>query len=549
MIPVIYFVSIEDPPEGYYTKKNDVFAVRVAVDISHMKTYNQKMQGAKRWGRTLFKRNRWLLLFLGIYLLLSVLLFSPRLFIGGDNARYIILSESIVSGKGYTDIHLPEETPHTKFPFGFPLLLSIPMLLFGYNLFVLKVLVLITGVLGFFFIYRITEQLFKEKTIFVMAFYVFLPLFYVYSHHVMSEIPYLCFSVAAIYFFLEARKNKPVFYHIAFVLAVYSYLLRTAGIALIVAMGVILLFRKEYRYCAILLVMFLVVFIPWQIRNSRIPQTWTYFDEIFLKNPYQLELGRIAVFDIIVRLWENFIFYTFTIFSTIVLPILKSRVIMQMVGFVFLILTILGFAQRIKRPTVIEIYCLVSLTIILIWPRIWSSSRFLLPLTPFLVFYSFLGVFQIARRIKLRFLVHMFVAIFIALNIAMIVPLAHQSIIANSMHLHGNKYAGYMLDWVHYFQIIDWIGENAPQDKVVMARKPEFVYLLSHRKSFRWPFTDDTKEVRKAFWDSDYIILDNFKGENFVRNFLKSVVMEERDNFKIVTKTAKPPFYLIEVKK
>ncbi|MGB9721929.1 MAG: hypothetical protein ACPL28_10685, partial [bacterium] len=58
-------------------------------------------------------------IFLLIYTILSLLLFDPKLFTGGDNAVYIILAESITTGKGYKNIYLPEQPPHTQYPPGF----------------------------------------------------------------------------------------------------------------------------------------------------------------------------------------------------------------------------------------------------------------------------------------------------------------------------------------------------------------------------------------------------------------------------------------------
>ena len=85
--------------------------------------------------------NKIFILYLGIFILLTVLLFSPRLFVGGDNAQYIALAESIITGKGYRTLYMPEEPPNTHFPPGFPLLLSIPYSIFGKNILLFKIFV------------------------------------------------------------------------------------------------------------------------------------------------------------------------------------------------------------------------------------------------------------------------------------------------------------------------------------------------------------------------------------------------------------------------
>ncbi len=108
-----------------------------------------------------FDRHKLLLLFLFIYIVLSFFLFDPKLFSGGDNAVYIILAESIVSGEGYKDMYMPDEPPHSQYPFGFPIMLSVPILIFGTNIILLKLLLLLTGLGSVCFMYKIGEYLFR----------------------------------------------------------------------------------------------------------------------------------------------------------------------------------------------------------------------------------------------------------------------------------------------------------------------------------------------------------------------------------------------------
>ena len=60
----------------------------------------------------------------GLHLVLGLLLYEPTLFPGGDNADYMILGESLRSFEGYRDLHLPGSPVHTKYPFGYPMLLG-----------------------------------------------------------------------------------------------------------------------------------------------------------------------------------------------------------------------------------------------------------------------------------------------------------------------------------------------------------------------------------------------------------------------------------------
>ena len=86
-----------------------------------------------------------LIVLLAVYLVASLLSFNPTLYTGGDNAHYIILARSMLSGKGYRDIYKPEEPLHTLYPFGYPLLLAPVMALFGGSFIAIKLLSLVLG--------------------------------------------------------------------------------------------------------------------------------------------------------------------------------------------------------------------------------------------------------------------------------------------------------------------------------------------------------------------------------------------------------------------
>lgn len=497
-----------------------------------------------------YLKDNWLLIFLlAIHLIISLLLFSPQLFTGGDNVMYLILAESLVSGKGYRDVHLPEEPPHTKFPVGFPLLLSIPKFIFSESVIAPKLLVLLTSLLAFVLIYRVYELVFRTRVTMLAIFYLFIPLFYIYNHFVLSEIPYLCCSFAALYLFLKARKGRHSLFYLSFVLAVFSFLIRSAGIALIVAMMIVLLIEKRFTYFVILLVVFLAAFIPWQIRSAGIPEASTYFDEILMRDPYDVQLGKIGVIDYATRILNNFVTYSFTISPQAFLPLIRSRPLLVVVGVFLLVFMVLGFVKPIRKFTVIEYYFIISVLIMFSWPRIWSASRFMLPLMPIIIIYFFCGLSLVARRVRVKYLAEVIVVAVIALNIVKIFPGAKQAMRFNVAYFSGDKYAGYTPQWRSYLKVIEWIPSHIPDDKIIAARKPQFVYLLSKHKSRRCPFFENEEEVLSAFQRSDYIILDKFRMDTNMKHFLRSVFEERREMFEVVYKTSEPVCYLIRVKK
>ncbi len=480
-----------------------------------------------------------------IYIIVSVLLFDPKLFRGGDNVIYVILTESIVSGQGYKDIYLPEEPPHSRYPCGFPVLLSLPVCIFGTNIIILKMLVLLTGLGSVLFLYLISSSLFRDKVSIIMLLYVSLPIPYLYNVRILTEIPFMCFSFGALYFFIDARRKKG-FYYISFILATYAFFIRTAGISLIMAMMLFLLFKKQYKYLAVFLLVFLAVFLPWHVRNTNIPREVSYVAQVLAKDPYRLNLGSVNFHDILARVWKNFAFYCFIVMPKMLASIILSKLLAGILGVVFAVLTLIGYFKKLKRFSVIEIYFIFSIIVILVWPRIWSSERFLLPVTPFFAFYVFGGLLWLARKIRFEHLTKIVVGALVVTNFIAIILYSRGTIRNNTEYLKGDKYAGYDDDWRNYFEVIAWVGENIPKDKIIMARKPEFVYLLSRRKSLTYPFTTDYNEMKKAIKRCDYIIVDNFYRSESAKHWLLPALQKEPENYRVIIETKPPKFYLLE---
>lgn len=494
----------------------------------------------------LFSKNRRVLLLLFIYILLSLLLFDPKLFVGGDNAVYIILAESIVGGDGYTDTYLPDAPPHSRYPFGFPLILSLPLLIFSPNVIVLKLCLLLIGLGSVYFMYGIGESLFKEKIYIIMPFYLSIPILVIYNHWILSEIPFLCFSLGAIYFFMKAQANKKILYYISFIFATYSFFLRIAGISLIISMMLLLILKKQYKYFGIFVLIFLAVFIPWQIRNSSIPRGESYIDQFLIKDQYWMESGRIGFSDLLIRVWKNFSYYSFTVLPLVLFPVFKLKILVAVIGFIFILFTIIGFARKIKSIGLIELYFIFSLIILLGWPRIWASERLLLPILWICIIYIYYGLFWLGKRIKLKHFITAVTGIFVVLNLLDIVPRVRNTLINNVAYLKGDKCAGYTAGWRHYFEIIELIKDITSEDKIILARKPELVYFLSRRKSFTFPSSTDHSKIKDAIKRSDYILVDSFVWSK-TADYLLPVLWSEKEKYEVIYRTTEPTFYLFKV--
>ena len=142
------------------------------------------------------------------YITLSVALFSPLLHTGGDNACYIILAESIVKHGEMRDLQYPGEPRHTKYPIGFPLILAPFVAVFGKNLIILKCVIMLFGVGGYVFFIKLAKSILPPfYACFASLAYLLTPVLLQYKHWVLSETPYIFFSLGSIWFILQGEKN------------------------------------------------------------------------------------------------------------------------------------------------------------------------------------------------------------------------------------------------------------------------------------------------------------------------------------------------------
>jgi len=494
------------------------------------------------------EKHKFLLVFSLIYLLLSVLTFDVHLFTGGDNVVYVVLAESIVSGQGYRNIHVAGEPEHAKFPIGFPLILSLLMVFFGRSFIVFKLFVLFTGLVSVYFMYKISECMLGRHAYRLMFAYITIPLLLEFNHWVLTEIPFLSLSLIAVYCVIQAEKGVKYMYYVAFIAVLFAFLMRTAGISLVVALLVFLLIKKKFSYVGIFLVLFLAAAIPWFLRSTRISEHGIYVEQFLLRNPYWLESGRIGVGDLFIRIWNNLINYVLVDMPETMLVLFRSAWAYGIVGFLFTVAALIGFVRRMKHMPFIALYSVFGLAIVLCWPHVWISARFLIPLLPFFIIYWYEGLLWFENAVRFRNLAFIIVIVIVVLNVAALVMRIEPAINGTIKHLKGEQYAGYPSDWRNYFEIIEWIDENIPDSAIVMARKPEYVYVISQNKTIGYPYTDDRAEIQRLVEHSDYVILDNFKWSIRSKHFLRPVIKEMVEHLEVIYKTDKPVFYLVKVR-
>ncbi len=486
-------------------------------------------------------------LYLAVSALLSALLFDPKLHTGGDNAVYLILARAIATGRGYVNLHLPGTPPHTDYPPGFPALLALEQMSFGPSPVAAKLVVVLFGLAALVFIWLLFERLLGRQAHPAAWFVLSIPAVITYNHWILTEIPFLAVSTAALYFLhrSESRPARTLLPGLGLALAALT--LRAAGIALVLAVLLVFLVRRRWLALAGFGLTSAALVGLWLGRTGLAGDGSLYLNQLLARDPYVAEFGRVGVWDLALRASRNFLHYAFTVLPGTILPLASARPVSFVVGAALALLTVLGAALHRQRPGAVEAFAGCAGLMLVFWPEVWSDERLLVPFLPLVVVFIARGLTGIEQRLRRPHLATFVLFGFVALNAVTLGHQAVRSVRDNLAYRHGDRLAGYSPDWRRYFECIAWLESNTSPDAVVLARKPEFVYLLSGRQAFCYPFTNDRTRVRQAILAADYILFDNFRWTETARHFLNPVLADDPHLFRFVHQTDFPQFFILMV--
>ncbi len=497
------------------------------------------------------------LILLIIFLIFIILLYDPKLFLGGDNAHYIILAKSILQGSGYKDLFEPSLTSHTQYPPGFPAILIPGLILFGNNFSLLKFIIIALALGSFTILYLMLKQKTENRNwFFPLVILVFSPIMLEYSHWILSEIPYLFFSLLAIYLFERfsiLKKNNVGFFILMAISVAFVYFVRTIGLSLVLTCFAYLLYKRRWKELIIFTVIAGIFIIPWQIRNLRVGrQAGGYFQQFFAKNPYEPELGNITITEYLVRVFTNFKLYAFFVIPQILFPVVTGNFLLNVFGFAILIFLIIGLVRIVKTKSlcVWEFYLIFFMGITLSWPEVWSGDRFLIPIIPFMLYYIIIGLRHFSTWIKFRLLLPGMIGLMIILAFADSAKKISPNLSNLSAYLNGDKYAGYPMDWQRYFETLTWLKQNTDQDAIIVSRKPPFTYLFIQRKSFLFQLSNDPKKVLDDFYQkkATHLLFDSFYWTGTTRKYVGPVLQTYPDKFEMIYKSPAPEMYVFKIK-
>lgn len=486
-------------------------------------------------------------------------IFDKKISLVGDNASYYMLGTALANGEGYVNIQHKEKEAHYHYPPGYPVIIASIATLISDDISTIKIgngiLLLGAILLLFFIIKKITdnEHLALAVALLSLLNYHLLS----YATIMMSEIPFLFFSMLSVWLFLKVDFSKPILKNGLFFALIacvtFSFYIRSVALAVLVSLVFYLLFLKKWRYAVGLFGGFMLLYLPWMFRNQGATGN-TYISQLALKNPYQPEQGTVGILDLFERIFINLGRYITKEIPSSMLHTQEavysdaSAMFMEwLLGFLMLALVTFGIYKLQKFRIYILAYIVAFFGLLLLWPSVWYGTRFLLPLVPFLIFLAVFGGMEILKEIYSKLIASNGKKFLPAL---LIIPLASWAFIYgyhSISTLHERSNGMYSANYQNYFALADWIKENAADDAITVARKEGLFYLFSKKNVTNYKRTldreaqiEDLKRKKVT-----YVIVDQL-GYSSTSKYLLPAIDRYPNKFKIIQQLPNPNTYLMK---
>lgn len=434
---------------------------------------------------------------------------------GGDNATYLSLAHSLVSGRGYTELWDPQVPPHTKYPPVFPLalaaLMTVGVTTWGGFKFFMALAVGGAAVFAFAWASR------RSGPVAAAAVAVLVLLsggWLQASRWVLSEPLFLLFTFAALW--AAERSSTQRWALLAGGLAILAFFTRSAGLPLVLALLGALVIAREVRTAAILGVAFLVPGLAWFLRARQGGQG-AYQSEFWMADPYQPALGTVGWLDLPGRAWANLQTYVGGVLPGEWWPGVTGAWALAL-GVVLVGLAAWGWVARVRaRPGAAELFVPLYVGLILVWPEVWAGDRFTLPLYPLALLYGGEALAQASRRLGGAATFGILALAFLGLAAPTIprwLALSDEGRTCRRVAGDTDPVVCHRAGFQELRVVAEWAGVNLPEGSVVLNRKSSLFYIFGGPPGRIFPFATDPGPLLAEAdrLGARYVLLDHVDG-------------------------------------
>jgi hypothetical protein len=465
-----------------------------------------------------------------LHLAFALAAYNPAPHLGGDNATYVSLAQSLVQRGEMVQLWDPAVRIQALYPPLFPAVLAAAMKAGLESYLQLKYVVIAFSALGVAWSYLWMRCAGPPRVALIGGLWLAAaPGIVDFAHWVLSDVPFWALTSLALWAWARAEGSPPTdtsidtsslpseadpptmeadagvglgWVAVAAAATLAAQMTRSAGLPLVLAAGVWLVGRRRWRGLAVYAAVVAPVMVGWNLRGraaggggaggvDRPVFPWAV-------DPYRPDLGNVTPLEFLGRVHDNVVEY-----ATHHLPLLltgdgRGRAA-AVLGAGVAVLAFVGWVRRLRRPGVAEVWLPTYLGLILVWPQNWSGERLILPTLPMLLLCALQAAHGLAapllrgpvrRRPRLA---PAALAASAACVLAVTAPGLRRTSQAGgrcrASFAAGERFPCLTPAWHDFFHLAERVRGRLPAGSVVISRKPTLWYMLAGYRSRVYPFS------------------------------------------------------------
>ncbi len=502
----------------------------------------------------------------------SLLLFEPKVSIGGDDSIYINRAYNFITKGSFPSFQGPL----------YPITIGGIIAAVGVNLIVLKFFSLLCLLIHQWFTFRVFKNYLSPFSLFAVMLLISSSSAIIYfGSATYNEAFYLCIQSIFIFHFeksflrnpkegLNLKKDLRKILLSGFLLFLLT-ITKNIGIVALVAVVIYFLIAKNWKgatfvVSAVAIFMFsfnIIKSTAWEVKETQISNQG---NTLLLKNPYKPDLGKEDAYGFWLRLVQNsksYLGYHFiNIFGVSKKDNFRGSSFATILIYGLFIVGLVTFFRKSNFWLFLGIFVGVSYgATFLALQTYWNQERLIIAFAPLLLIFLLNTLYHLfaIKTQKYQSVFVVIASILLFANLTKTFAKIPEQGKVISKYLDGDSYYGFSEDWVNYLKMTKWTKSNLPDETYVACRKPGMAFIYSGGKDFYgiWKVTsEDPKVLYDKLKDAGvtHVILANIRINakdpnsriiNTVRRYLGYINKAYPGKLKLVHQTGKNwPAYL-----
>jgi hypothetical protein len=443
-----------------------------------------------------------------IILLISVVIGSSHLTRGhewGDDfASYIMQAKSIVHGdmqkfvehNSFTINQSTSQIGPVAYPWGYPLILTPFYALKGISPLALKLpgLFFFAGFLVCLYL-LMSNHFTRIEGLLLVSLFAFNPLLIDFLDQILSDIPFLFFSMLALLMMTNEKKKSTLDYVLLGAVIAFAFFIRTTGILFLASFLIVEIYRawsdrityhsatSTFRGIFIVCIVFGVF---WAVYSLIFPGgSESYLDQL---RGFKFETAL------------SFINDYFQLFSAF----FGQSIVWKYLYYVFCIFFLIGLWLRRRNDLALIVFFSLWMLMLITWP-IWQGPRFIFPLLPIFIYFTFQGMKSVINKLPEAHR-QLGQSVFYGFWILTAGIFLFNSSVNAYANLQNNRSINGPFD-PFSIQVYDYIKDKTSPDSVIVFFKPRAMRLMTDHDTIM-----STECNRMSL--GDYMVLSRKVGEN-----------------------------------